>query len=980
MSRRSIGSVTGQPREVPSSPNMQSSNGAEPSAQLSPRSGPNVFVRFFRAAFGYRKTSLTFLVALTIVLTVLILAYDNLLDLSVSLPTNKSEIDILNYAWTGLQQVGRTEHTYTSKGNDYVHDYLLHEVTKLSKKVGYVDVDNDLNYTNNIMMGVNYLSYESVSYYESNNVLVRINGTNEALPAYLVSAHYDSVPSSYGITDDGMGVATLLGLLRYYTKYGKQPERTIILNFNNNEEFGLYGATAFLSHPWFAGIKYFLNLEGTGAGGKAVLFRGTDYGIVKHFSVARTPYATSIFQQGFNNKLIHSETDYAVYAGKGGLRGLDLAFYKPRDIYHTGRDNIQNTSKKSLWHMLSNALDFSNHFAYDDIDLDSELTGVSAKRSLDFASYGSLLNHFWSFSASQIVVFNIVLLVTVPVVSLVFMFVVFKTRKAWNVNVVNVLKFPISFVLSVFTLNFLTDVLIVPFNGFAINSSSGTLVNTLFALFLLLNYILLNGLNILLKPFKGHQHDEKLIVLIEISFISWVLLIFSTAKLNKNKIGDDHTGEVALLVFFTLISIATTLGLIGWSFKSTKGTSREGYEPLLESSSRSYGANDSLSESLPLEPEVCSTHAKKSFSYDWLIQFLLVVPIPSLIIYNSGWLILEGVKKLVQESAKAQDFVYRALQLFVVLWALPFLPFVFKLNRIIFLALLLVVIQGTISLGLSESFTTENPMKLRFLETLNLSVSPPTNVVSVSARLMPAVVELLSDLPSVKRASAEVFEVPVGDGMLLYNFETSLMPRIDYAVKPEDLLEIEILKNSSSFFDSPFGFLTGEIRIYTPKSRNCKVSFNVSDNLVKTFAKLSSPVRTVIVHADDSDSDVVPSSGTPDGFSRDSEGNYVYKSSDGIAQLQLNKLNWDKPYHISFQWAPEIVEADAVEDLKVNIKKLGVEVECYWSERGYTTDLNGTSVHQIIPAYEEVLHYSPNYVTWANRDRGLVSATKYVEI
>ena len=48
---------------------------------------------------------------------------------------------------------------------------------------------------------------------------------------------------------------------------------------------------------------------------------------LKNFGGVRYPYATSIFQQGFNNHVI--QTDYKVYK-EAGLRGLDLAFYKPR--------------------------------------------------------------------------------------------------------------------------------------------------------------------------------------------------------------------------------------------------------------------------------------------------------------------------------------------------------------------------------------------------------------------------------------------------------------------------------------------------------------------------------------------------------------------------------------------------------------------------------------------------------------------------
>ena len=42
-------------------------------------------------------------------------------------------------------------------------------------------------------------------------------------------------------------------------------DHDVILNFNNGEEMGLLGGTAFLLHPWSKGIKGFINLEGTGA-------------------------------------------------------------------------------------------------------------------------------------------------------------------------------------------------------------------------------------------------------------------------------------------------------------------------------------------------------------------------------------------------------------------------------------------------------------------------------------------------------------------------------------------------------------------------------------------------------------------------------------------------------------------------------------------------------------------------------------------
>lgn len=78
--------------------------------------------------------------------------------------------------------------------------------------------------------------------------------------------------------------------------------------------------------------------------------------MAKHYRAASAPHANSIFQQGFTDGYIRSETDYKVYTSNG-LRGLDVAFYKPRNLYHTRRDSISGTTYGALSHMFTNALD-----------------------------------------------------------------------------------------------------------------------------------------------------------------------------------------------------------------------------------------------------------------------------------------------------------------------------------------------------------------------------------------------------------------------------------------------------------------------------------------------------------------------------------------------------------------------------------------------------------------------------------------------
>ena len=80
-------------------------------------------------------------------------------------------------------------------------------------------------------------------YFEGTNILVKIDGTD---PTYdrkggvLFSAHYDSVSTAPGTTDDGMGVATLLQMVDYLAR--TRQKRTAVFNINNGEEDGLHGA------------------------------------------------------------------------------------------------------------------------------------------------------------------------------------------------------------------------------------------------------------------------------------------------------------------------------------------------------------------------------------------------------------------------------------------------------------------------------------------------------------------------------------------------------------------------------------------------------------------------------------------------------------------------------------------------------------------------------------------------------------------
>lgn len=334
-----------------------------------------------------------------------------------SAPSNPIKYNGLNMteAWLDLAELTNGYHPYNSKRNDEVHDWLLRRIEGILKdnsvdwsagKVGHINLASEeeeaevavkddrkelrttgnsgplVTIFNDLQSNVTCSALGSPAtsagrlpgqtvYFEGTNIIVYIRGTEDEEGEWweddlnlnskkthghggvLVNAHYDSVSTGFGATDDGVGVITTLQLIRYFTTSGNRPKKGIVALFNNGEEDFLNGARAYTQHPMSLFTHTFLNLEGAGAGGRAVLFRSTDAEITKAYASSPNPFGTIIAGDGFKQGVIASQTDYVVFEDTLGLRGLDVAFWNPRARYHTDQDDRRHTTKDSLWHMLS---------------------------------------------------------------------------------------------------------------------------------------------------------------------------------------------------------------------------------------------------------------------------------------------------------------------------------------------------------------------------------------------------------------------------------------------------------------------------------------------------------------------------------------------------------------------------------------------------------------------------------------------------
>ena len=181
------------------------------------------------------------------------------------------------------------------------------------------------------------------------NIIARLPGSGTGKSVLLV-AHYDSVPTSLGASDDGAGVAVLLETAQIL-KSLPQMKRDVLFLFTDGEELGLLGAQAFVAEdPQAANVGVVLNFEARGTSGAAILFETSDHNrdLIRTVSnAARFPVANSLSYEIY--KRLPNDTDFSVFK-RAGYSGLNFAFIDGLVHYHTLMDSYENLDHGSLQH------------------------------------------------------------------------------------------------------------------------------------------------------------------------------------------------------------------------------------------------------------------------------------------------------------------------------------------------------------------------------------------------------------------------------------------------------------------------------------------------------------------------------------------------------------------------------------------------------------------------------------------------------
>jgi hypothetical protein len=180
------------------------------------------------------------------------------------------------------------------------------------------------------------------------NVMARLKGINST-GVLLLSAHYDSVSTAPGATDDGSGVVTLLETLRAL-RSGDPLKNDVIFLFTEGEELGMVGAQGFVDeHPWAKEVAILWSVDSGGSCGPASLFFPNGWMVEELARSVPNPVAASIGEELAKLGPAGGDDSMAFDSSRVAIAGAGYSGCRYR--YHTANDTVENTDLRSIQHL-----------------------------------------------------------------------------------------------------------------------------------------------------------------------------------------------------------------------------------------------------------------------------------------------------------------------------------------------------------------------------------------------------------------------------------------------------------------------------------------------------------------------------------------------------------------------------------------------------------------------------------------------------
>lgn len=265
-----------------------------------------------------------------------------------------------------------------SDTNSFSTDRALVHLKEISEKPHFVGSENHETVKNYIIKQLEELGLETQiqegntltdwgTFANPKNILTRIKGSDSS-KALLLMSHYDSnAHSSFGASDAGSGVVTILEGLRAFLSENKTPKNDIIILITDAEELGLNGASLFVNkHPWAKDVGLVLNFEARGSGGPSYMLVETNGGnknLIEGFKAANPKYPVANSLAYSIYKILPNDTDLTRFREDANIDGFNFAFIDDHFDYHSALDTYERLDRKSLEHQGSYLMPLLYYFA-----------------------------------------------------------------------------------------------------------------------------------------------------------------------------------------------------------------------------------------------------------------------------------------------------------------------------------------------------------------------------------------------------------------------------------------------------------------------------------------------------------------------------------------------------------------------------------------------------------------------------------------
>ena len=312
-----------------------------------------------------------------------------------SMPRAISEVDIpatefsTARAFKHVEAISKQPHFVGSPAHSLVRNYIVNTLQDLGLEV---QTQEAYSLTNRGMLT------------RPQNILARIPGSGDG-KALLLLSHYDSAGhSSFGASDAGSGVATVLEGVRALLAEGSSPKNDIIILFTDAEELGLNGAELFVNeHPWAKKAGLALNFEARGSGGNSFMLLETNSGnskLIEDFIKANPKFPVTNSLAYSIYKMLPNDTDLTVLREQGNINGFNFAFIDDHFDYHTANDVPANLDKETLAHQGSYLMPLLAYFK------DADLTSFESDEDLIYFNLpmGEMLSYPFSWILPMLII------------------------------------------------------------------------------------------------------------------------------------------------------------------------------------------------------------------------------------------------------------------------------------------------------------------------------------------------------------------------------------------------------------------------------------------------------------------------------------------------------------------------------------------------------------------------------------------------